>query len=274
MGLYNRILVAVDGSDASLHALSESIKLSYWVRGSVCAIYVAPSYEGDLSLTGVKDLKALSSEPCEIVLAKIKETVEKIDASIEALCETGEPSEKIIEYAETEGFDLIVAGIGEKNNLYRTLIKGVAEKIIRIASKDVLIIPESTSIGWDKILISSNGLKDTCITNKAIEIIKDYGGELLLLKVSDGNNNGEMIEKEIINEIKQHFPGIANKTFTKKGDVAKAIIDTALEQNANLIIMGSSVKKNIMNLFFKSAIGKVIYASSCPVLVISDNFMK
>lgn len=272
MGLYNRILVAVDGSDDSLHALSESIKLSYWVRGSVCAIYVAPSYEGDLSLTGVKDLKALLSEPCEIALAKIKKTVEKIDTSIEALCVEGEPFEKIIEYAETKGFDLIVTGITKKNTLYRALIKGVTEKIIRFGSKDVLAIPENTLIGWDKILILTNGSQASRIAAiRAIEIAGAYGGELLLLSVS-GSNAVKTIKKTegYIKDIKNLSLEIANKSFVGKGDAAKAITNTAIEHNADLIVIGSFGEKTMKKLFCESTAEKVIYSSPCPVLVVKN----
>jgi len=275
MGLYKRILVAVDGSDASLNALSESIKLSYWVRGRVCAIYVAPPYEGDLSLTGVKDLKALLSEPCEITLAKIKETVENFGASIEALCVEGEPLEKILEYAETEDFDLIVAGTTKKNALYRALIKGVTEKIMRFSSKDVLIIPENTSIGWDNILIPISSLQDSkFVAIKVNEISKAYGSELLFLSVSGDDIKKNKLTEEIIKDIKELFPGIANKIIMKKEDNVGAITDTALEHNANLIIMSSWKKKGIRNFFSKNTVEKVVNSSSCPVLVISDELMK
>ncbi len=275
MGLYNKILVAVNGSDASLHALSESIKLSYWVRGSVCAIYVAPSYEGDLSLIGVKDFKALLNEPCGIALAKIKETVENLDASIEALCVEGEPFEKILEYAETEDFNLIIAGTSKKNALYRALIKGVTEKIIRFGSKDVLVIPENTSIGWDNILIPFSSLQDIRITAKKVyEISKAYGSELLFMPISGDDIKKNKLTEEIIKDTKELFPGIADKIILKKGDGVRAITDTALEHNANLIIMSSCVKKSIRNIFLKNTVEKVVNSSSCPVLVISDNLMK
>ncbi|MFH2044969.1 MAG: universal stress protein [Pseudomonadota bacterium] len=265
MGLYDKILVAVDGSDASLHALSESIKLSYWVRGSVCAIFVAPSYEGDLSLTGVKNLETILTEPCENVLAKIRETVEQIDASIQALCLEGEPFKKIMEYAEKEGFDLIVAGVEKKNTLYRTLIKGVAEKIIRYGSKDILVIPQNTSIGWDKILVSiDKSQHDGIAVKKAIEITKAYGGELLVL---DHNIN----KKEVINGINKLYSKIVCKTIIKNGNSPKVILDAAFENNTDLIIMSSLFKKSIRNLIFKDTIEKVVLSSTCPVLVVSES---
>jgi len=272
MGLYNRILVAVDGSETSLHALSESIRLSYWVRGSVNVIYVAPPYEGDLRFAGVKNIDALLREPCENILAKIKEAAEEIGAAIEAVCREGEPFEKIIEFAETEGCDLIVTGVKERHPVYRALTRGVTEKVVQSGSRDVLVIPDETQIDWNRILIAADGSHaDRIAAVKAIEIAKAYGGELLILSVS-GNDSAEMIKKseEYIREIENLSSGIVNKSFVKTGNAAKAITDLAAEHKADLIIMGAPGKKSMMNFFSKSTVGKVLYSSPCPVLVVKN----
>ena len=70
MGKYKRILVAVDGSEPSLHALSEAFKLSTsWVT----VVAVTPFYEGDLRLLGVPKSDRLIREPCETALAQAEE---------------------------------------------------------------------------------------------------------------------------------------------------------------------------------------------------------
>ncbi|OQW97413.1 MAG: hypothetical protein BWK74_06365, partial [Desulfobacteraceae bacterium A6] len=240
MELYKKILVAVNGSAASLHALNEAVRLSYWVRGSVSVISVVPPYEGDLRFAGVKNIKALLREPCENILAKIKETAEEIGAAVEAVCREGEPFEKIIEFAETEECDLIVTGIKEKHPVYRKLIGGTTEKVVRSGSKDVLVIPDETQINWNRILIAAAGSQtDRIAVVKAIEVAKAYGGELLILSVS-GNDSAETIKKseEYIREIESLSSGIPNKSFVKTGNAAKAITGLAAEQKADLIVMG------------------------------------
>jgi nucleotide-binding universal stress UspA family protein len=274
MELYKKILVAVDGSEASLHALNEAVRLSYWVRGSVRVISVVPPYEGDLRFAGVKNIEALLREPCENILAKIKEAAEEIGAALEAVCREGEPFEKIIEFAETEGCDLIVTGIEEKHPVYRKLIGGVTEKVVRSGPKDVLVIPDETQIDWNKILIAADGSQTGRIAAvKAIEIAKAYGGELLILSVS-GNDSAEKIKKseEYVREIETLSSGIANKSFVKTGNTAKAITGLAAEHKVNLIVMGAPGEKSMMKIFSKSAAGKVLYSSPCPVLVVKNRY--
>lgn len=272
MELYKKILVAVDGSEASLHALCEAVRLSYWVRGSVRVISVVPPYEGDLRFVGVGNIKALLRKPCEIILAKIKETAEEIGAAVEAVCREGEPFEKIIEFAETEGCDLIVTGIEEKHPVYRKLIGGTTGKLVRSGSRDVLVIPDETQIDWNRILIAADGSQPSRIAAvKAIEIAKAYGGELLILSVS-GSDSAETIKKteEYIREIESLSSGIANKSFMKTGNAAEAITDLAAKQQAGLIVLGPFRKKSAFDIFSKRATEKVIYSSPCPVLVVKN----
>jgi nucleotide-binding universal stress UspA family protein len=275
MELYKKILVAVDGSEASLHALNEAVRLSYWVRGSVRVISVVPPYEGDLRFAGVKNIEALLREPCENILAKIKEAAEEIGAAVEAICREGEPFEEIIGFAEREECDLLVTGIEEKHNLYRALIRGVTERLAGYGKKDLLVIPYDTQIDWNKILISTDGSQAGRIAAiRAIEIAKAYGGELLILSVS-GKRSAVMIKKseEYIREIESLSSGIANNSFMKTGNAARAITDLAAEQKADMIVMGTPGEKSMMKYFSKSTIEKVIYSSPCPVLVVKNQML-
>ena len=52
--MFKRILVAVDGSDSSLHALRQAMALARAEKGAITVVSVAP-YTGDLSLVGVRE---------------------------------------------------------------------------------------------------------------------------------------------------------------------------------------------------------------------------
>ena len=54
--MYERLLVAVDGSSASLHALRQAFRIT---RGPITVLAVAPPNEGDLRLVGVKNRESL-----------------------------------------------------------------------------------------------------------------------------------------------------------------------------------------------------------------------
>ena len=90
---YSRLLVAVDGSDASLHALREAFKLtSSWVTVAT----VAPFYEGELELIRVSDTARLLQEPCETPLARAQELAREAGGVLQTVCEMGVPHEREI----------------------------------------------------------------------------------------------------------------------------------------------------------------------------------
>jgi nucleotide-binding universal stress UspA family protein len=240
MNFFNKILVAVDGSEASLRALFEAIRLSYWVKGSVCAVYVAPPYEGDLRYVGVRDLDALFREPCEKVLNQIKETAERSGAAIEAVCVEGKPWEKILEFSEIRGCDLIVVGIKQIHPLCRALIKGTAEKLVCSCNKDILVIPDNSFLGWNKIIALSDlsvGGGNAAMRGK--NIAEEYGGEL----------------------------------FTLKADVGRELTHISKAQDADLIILERPPAGGKLKNFFScknNIVKRVIYASPCPVLIVKN----
>ncbi len=51
MGRYRKILVAIDDSPASMHALEEAFKLSRCEPCWITVVTVVPTYEGDLGMT-------------------------------------------------------------------------------------------------------------------------------------------------------------------------------------------------------------------------------
>ena len=73
MGMYTKLLVAVDGSDSSLHAFKEALRIS---KKDVMVLAVAPPYSGDLRVMGSSDLSELIKEPCEIALDKAMDMAE------------------------------------------------------------------------------------------------------------------------------------------------------------------------------------------------------
>ena len=94
MAKYNRLLVGVDGSDTSFHALREAFKLSTsWIT----VVTASPSYEGDFSLVGIKNVEALIREPCEKALSRTQELAAAAGVQIRAVCAVGEAHERLVE---------------------------------------------------------------------------------------------------------------------------------------------------------------------------------
>jgi len=143
MGRYKKILVAVDGSESSLHALKGACRLAIFEKCWITAVAVVPPYEGDLSLVGVKNVLAAMRQPFELGLSAAKEIAQQEGALVRPVLEEGEPDRTITDLADAEDFDLIVMGRKGKHGIEKALIGSVTARVIGHSQKDVLIVPVS-----------------------------------------------------------------------------------------------------------------------------------
>ncbi|MCK5426146.1 MAG: universal stress protein, partial [Thermodesulfovibrionia bacterium] len=96
MGKFNRLLVAVDGSQASKNALRQAFKLARDEKKWIIVVAINPPYRGDLALVGVSNIDELLKGQGEKTLAEAREIAESEGVTIRTRLEEGEPFEKII----------------------------------------------------------------------------------------------------------------------------------------------------------------------------------
>lgn len=146
--MYKHILVAVDGSDTSNLALKEATKLTKEQDAQLLVVHVVdetPAY----SLTDIpfpiSAYQKIMRDAGEKVLAESASALQTagikfqtkcivIDSLLKRICEA------ISEEATTWPADLIVIGTHGRHGFDRLLLGSVAEGVIRIATKPVLII--------------------------------------------------------------------------------------------------------------------------------------
>jgi len=134
---YRKVLIAVNGTK---EVLAEGLKLARDEKCWVTVVKVLPAYEGDLDLTGIKNVQDVLSSGASREIREIREIAEAEKALIKTRLETGNVPEKIVEVAEDERCDLIIMG-GNKTNWFRKLFgKNVIEKVIRQAPCPVLVV--------------------------------------------------------------------------------------------------------------------------------------
>jgi nucleotide-binding universal stress UspA family protein len=207
MPRHKKILAAVDGSEAGFHVLKESIRLAQWGRGGVTAIAVAPSYEGDLSLVGVKNPKAAIFGRSEAVLARAVEIAEALGVRIEVICEEGEPHEKIA--GRARAFDCVAMGAGPGKGFLARLIPGVSAKVAAISTADVLIVPQGKALCWDRMLFASDARAESAgFAASAQELARSYEGMLQRVPAPNGPQPGKRAAKGICAAAADLDPGV------------------------------------------------------------------
>ncbi|MDP3298056.1 MAG: universal stress protein [Thermodesulfovibrionia bacterium] len=284
MGRYRKILVAVDGSETSLHALKESFKLAMNEGSWITVVSVVPPYTGDLDLVAVGNIMASMRKPCEEALRKAQDIANAERASIKTACEEGEPHSAIVDLAQAENFDLIVMGRRGLRRLERVLVGSVTARVIGYSPIDVLVVPRDTEVGWQNVLLTTDGSKySEAASKKAIDLAKSYGGVLKILSVVDvppefyaesPKTVDDMINKAkgYVEVVKKQAEAARVKveTFVREGEAYQVITNIAKEQNAGIIIMGSHGRTGLKRLLMGSVTEKVIGHSPCPVLVVKS----
>lgn len=281
MGRYRKILVAVDGSESSIHALRESFKLATNEKSWITVVSVVPPYEGELELVGVRDVKTALKQPCEKALSMANDIAKTERALIKTVCEEGEIYERIVDLADAENCDLIVMGRRGMSRLEKTLVGSVTARVIGHTQRDVLVVPHNSPIGWERILIASDGSRySKAAVAKAIDFAKSYEGELRVVSVVDVPPEFYAEAPDVLDEMiakakgytrdlknQAESAGIRTETFVGEGEAYRFISDLAIKQKVNTIIMGSHGRTGLKRLLMGSVTEKVIGHAPCPVLV-------
>lgn len=284
MGRYRKLLVAIDGSETSTHALQEAFKLANEEKCWITVVSVVPAYEGDLALVGIGNVMHAIRRPCEDALQAATTLAQDEHALIKTECEEGVVYARITDLADAENCDLIVMGRRGSRHLERSLVGSVTARVIGHSHRDVLVVPKGTRLGWKKIVVATDGSRfSTPAMERAIDFAKSYGGDLIVVSVVDVPSefyaespkalDGMIQEaKAFVSNAKKQADGAGVKTGTvvREGEAFRVITDLARDTGADIIVMGSHGRTGLRRLLMGSVTEKVIGHTPCPVLVVKS----
>lgn len=133
-----KILVAIDGSDAAMHAVRTAVTLARGLGAQVALVHVVPP-------TFVPPEVPFGVQPWTEEAVKAGEKLLEAAASEAGLtCErhnlTGSPAERVADLAESGGFDLVVVGSKGRGAVSRMLIGSVTDRLVHICKRPILVV--------------------------------------------------------------------------------------------------------------------------------------
>jgi len=134
---YRKVLIAMNGNR---NVLDYGIKLAGDEKTWVTVVKVIPSYDGDLNLTGIKNIEDALDSGGGRAIAEVKAAAEAEGALIKTRLEEGDVSGKIVEIAEEERCDVIIMGAPKKKLFGKLWGDNAVEKVINSACCPVLIV--------------------------------------------------------------------------------------------------------------------------------------
>jgi nucleotide-binding universal stress UspA family protein len=142
--MFQRILIAWDGSRPARRALDIGIDLARRYEAEVVAVSVAHS-------PGHAETEADRLESVEAArlyltdtFGRVRDRADRIGVSLEQVVIEGDhPAEDLIVYAHDHGFDLIVAGHHRGSRSGRLLLHGLTERLVAAGTIPVLVVGEA-----------------------------------------------------------------------------------------------------------------------------------
>ncbi len=135
---YRKVLIALNGNKG---VLEQGIKLARDEKTWITVVKVIRPFDGDLNLTGIKNLSDVLDDGGNRAVLDINRTAEAEGALVKTRVEQGDVPQRIIEVAEEEQCDLIIMGSKKKKGILSRLFGDhIVEKVIDQATCPVYIV--------------------------------------------------------------------------------------------------------------------------------------
>lgn len=141
--MFQRILLAWDGSDVALRAFDVAIDLTRRCEGELVVLSIAHSPAHAETRADRDESAAAARGYLESTFAEVRDRAERTGLDVvHEIIESDSPSTALIDYGHEHGFDLFVCGHHHGRRAGRLLLRGVAQDLVSAASVPVLVVGE------------------------------------------------------------------------------------------------------------------------------------
>lgn len=144
--MFTKILVPVDGSENSWHALHHAMTIGEKFNSSILVLNVIQPYNNAALLAVPLDYATISQGNNELakvgdkVLAMAAERLENYAGKVEYQLKMGHPSEQILDVATKTDCDIIILGSRGLSSIAEFFLGSVSSKVAQYAQIPVLIV--------------------------------------------------------------------------------------------------------------------------------------
>ncbi|WP_222913253.1 universal stress protein [Natrinema sp. SYSU A 869] len=291
--MYDRILIAVDGSDEAERAAERGLEFARVFDATVAVLHVVD--QKSLRLATSADEKERLRERGETVLEEIEELASAIGQPVTTELTEGKPAIRIAEYAAKRDAGLIVVGRQGLTGLGKRLLGGVTEQLLRRSDVPVFVVPKNASdatTDYSDLLVPTDGSETaTVAAEHGAAVAQQYGSTVHVLNVVDlqaagGAFNAGGLEREFVDRLEADGKAVVEDAATEIGDavpdVTTAVVRTTSfegvtagiceyvdDTDIDLVAMGARGRSNLGRHVLGSVTSTLLRSVDVPVLVVT-----
>lgn len=297
--VYDRVLIAVDGSDEARRAAIRGLAFAQAFDTAVDVLYVVD--RSRLRLTRTEAERSRLKERGEAALADIEELASERGQSVSTELMDGKPAARISEYATERNADLVVVGRQGRTGVGRRLLGGVTEKVLSRSTVPVFVVPDGdgdshSAGGCSRLLVPTDGSDNAeAAISHGAAIGRNHKSAVHVLNVVDLQAAGGMfdaggLDSNFVERLEERGREAVKKASGRIGEAATNVsVTTAVERTAShggaaagirayveengidLVVMGSHGRSNFGRGVIGSVASSVLRTVEVPVLVVTQS---
>lgn len=288
----NKILVPVDFSECSNRAVDFALHLGEKFNAHITLLHVVTLFHEEVNEESrLQDLEKIVQSRERWIHEKLKEhknAADQHNLEVESILLRGfTPADKILEYVQENNFDLIIMGSHGRTGIKHLLQGSVSEKVVRLSNIPVLTIHHSTKNYDPKIILVPIDFSkfSKIAVERAQFFAKTYSAKIIFLHIIEqvihpafyaasiesvfqiDHNLKQRTLKKLkefvdISEIKPDYLVLEGKAY-------KDIVETAKENNVDLIVMATRGLTGLDYFLLGSTAERVVRMAECSVLTVA-----
>ncbi|AEH39144.1 universal stress protein [Halopiger xanaduensis] len=290
--MYDRILLAVDGSDEAERAARRGLEFARVFDATVDVLHVVEQRAVKLATTAQKERLR---ERGTAVLERIEAVASDIGHPVTTAMREGKPSAQISDYATDRDASLIVIGRQGLTGVGKRLLGGVTERLLRRSDVPVFVVPKAApdeTGDYSDVLVPTDGSEIAAdAARHGAAVGRRYDSTVHVLNVVDlqaagGAFNaggldrefvgrleadGESIVEDVATEIDGAAPDVTTAVVrtTSFGGVAAGVREYVDENDIDLIVMGARGRSNLGRQVLGSVTSALLRTVEIPVLAVT-----
>jgi nucleotide-binding universal stress UspA family protein len=138
--MFSKILVASDGSPGASKALNAAIELSRRLHATLHMVCVEELPRFPVTIDEVIEESTAAQKVFDDVILTARKQAKAAHVKLEAHVIAGRAVSSIVEFVESERFDVLVVGFMGHSALYNRLIGGTTDRLVELAPCQVLVV--------------------------------------------------------------------------------------------------------------------------------------